>query len=207
MLWGARVFVFEAKNYSLPSGNARSEFHFLQETASAMKQVTRLCEGLKRYPEAFREAFGEDLADKEVIAAVLFAAPFSLGLVGEVFVYDGSALRRFFEGPAVNLLAIGPPGSVAARVPFESLWSGSSPSSDDLLKQMEDPFQVRFLGAEYQVIERTLQLSKDAVVSAGWATRLPGSLERILAKAGTQMADILEQLDALAPESEPSHSN
>jgi hypothetical protein len=75
-----------------------STYRFYQQQEHAIKQVTKKRDILLANPAILEEAFGEPLAIERTIAVVLNAMPFSLGELSEgLYVYDYSALSRFFE--------------------------------------------------------------------------------------------------------------
>jgi len=97
--WGEFVFLFECKNYLLPSDSPAQEFHFNEKMSEAVDQVLRLKTALEDNAVELKRAFPESEGAKTIIPVVLNAMPFSMNRQERsVFVYDYSALSRFFVG-------------------------------------------------------------------------------------------------------------
>jgi hypothetical protein len=72
--------------------------------------------------------------------------PFSIpGGIDGVYVYDYSALSRFFREPFITFSSpvIRKDGSTAlAEYPVGRLWAADRPSPDDLIRELEKPVQL-----------------------------------------------------------------
>src|SRR5262249_34157257 len=67
-----------------------------------------------------------------------------------VFFTDSSLLKRFFEEPVFNVktpYVLESGLRIVHRVAFHSWWNGRGPSPEALIKQFEEPFQLKLLQA------------------------------------------------------------
>lgn len=96
--WGDYLFHFECKNHGLSGNDPKKTYHFLQEFDSSIRQVHRLKDALAKWPDIILKEFGAEANGKTVIHCLLHNKTFSFpGGVDGVFIYDWSALSRFFE--------------------------------------------------------------------------------------------------------------
>jgi hypothetical protein len=65
-------------------------------------------------------------------------------------VTDASGLKRFFEERYLHVVQphrLGERKTLVHRTALKSFWTGDKPTSGDLLRQLEDPFQVGLIKA------------------------------------------------------------
>lgn len=145
--WDPYVFLFECKSRSLSGGNKVRSYRFLCETNSQIKQVKRLGEGLKRYPDILDRHLGAGASQLKLVCCVLNALPFALGELDGIYFCDASGIGRLFEsGQFNNILAR--PDLPAIKPPSYRLWAGETISAEDLMRQLEDSPQWRMAVAE-----------------------------------------------------------
>jgi len=144
VVWGECVFILECKNYLLPSSSPAQEFHFMESMDEAIEQVLRLKSALEKYPSQLENSFPNLRIPKKIIPVVLNAMPFSMDSQRRgVFLYDYSALSRFFGGS----VSVTQPITVRNRLiqiehEVKRLWAGTSPEPSDLIAQLTNPIQL-----------------------------------------------------------------
>ncbi len=167
LLWGDYLFVFECKNRSIPQENAVRGMNFLRETNKQVRQVTRLCEAIRRWPEFVQAAFGQPLNGRSVVPVVLNNLPYSrLGPTDGVFFYDYQALNRFFFSRALGFsLGRGAQGTIGVQIDVAKIWRGATPTADDLMAQLQESIQLRFNRGLTVVSEFSFQLDAEAAAA------------------------------------------
>lgn len=142
--WGDFVFVFECKNYLLPSDSPAQEFHFMTKMDEAVEQVLRLKSALENNCRELKAQFPDMEDGKTIIPVVLNAMPFSMNRQRKgVYIYDYSALSRFFGGRITASQPIYVDGElIQVEHSLRSLWSGQTPQPEDLIAQMTSPIQL-----------------------------------------------------------------
>lgn len=144
--WGNVLFVLESKNYSLPGDNAQQEFWFLHDQEKAVRQALKKVEVIEANPEIVSEALGKQVTWDRLVPIVLNGTPFSLpGSINGVYIFDSSALRRFFEEGFLALTTDRKEFETTREVPVgvTRLWAGEKPQPEDLIRQLEEPAQVK----------------------------------------------------------------
>jgi hypothetical protein len=114
----------------------------------ATQQVKRLTSGLQENRDKLLEQFETVPEDPIFVPIVLNAMPFSMDEQHNgVYLYDYSALSRFFDGKiSVNQPIKTDKGWIRVEHVVKKLWEGPSPRPTDLIGQMMMPVQ---LGAEF----------------------------------------------------------
>jgi hypothetical protein len=197
--WGGRLFLFECKNHGLSGNDPMQAHHFLQEIESSVHQVRRLVEALERWPDILTDEFGAGFSYDEIVPCILENETYSLSVqFGGVYVYDWSALTRFFSEGSFGVSRDHrlPENTVARnRVPVKRIWAGGAPTADDLIAQMRDPHQFAVV-AHHRLTERFwFQLSTDTAVSDVGSRRTPMTTESIAAFCGASPDAVIAQLD------------
>jgi hypothetical protein len=147
VLWGKHLFVFECKNDLLPTSRPMLSYFFWLDMLKAANQVTKIASHLEEDRSHIRRHFNRD--DWEAIhPIVLSAMPFSLpGRANGAYFYDASALVRFLTEGTIGVVAQYPDPQPSVQIQTSNLWSGDTPSPEDLLCQLENPVQLlRFEG-------------------------------------------------------------
>ena len=96
------------------------------------------------YPEVLLEHFSVDVNETEIIPIIFNCMPFSWqGKFENVYISDFSSLSRFVKNPNINLVMASANGqSMQASNKFKQ-WSGNKPDSNDLLRHLESPIQLK----------------------------------------------------------------
>ena len=144
VLWENYVFVIECKNYLLPSESAAQEFYFMEALNDAIRQVQRLTSTLRENSDRLLEHFAEVPKDLFFVSVILNAMPFSMDEQRDgVYLYDYSALNRFFDGEiSVNQPIKRDEGWIHVKHVIKKLWEGTRPRPSDLTSQMKMPVQL-----------------------------------------------------------------
>ena len=144
-LWNNNLFVIECKNHVLPESSPARSFNFWQTLDQDADQLIRITKQISARPDLIKEAFGDDAKVERVHSILLNAMPFSVpGLLKGVFVYDYSALSRFFRNPFLTLMApasLKDGSKILTEHRVKSLWGGEKPVPADLIAQMTYPIQ------------------------------------------------------------------
>lgn len=152
-----RLFLFECKTRSTFGVDPASVWRLREWMSQAAAQARRIATGLQRLPNALADLFGEDCDGVEVIPCVVGAMPLEApGLVDGAYFTDQMALAMFFAvGEAGVYTTHRVPGLPPIRqtVFANQLWSGSTPTSDDLLRFLANPPSVAMIGAHLRQIE------------------------------------------------------
>ena len=155
------VFLFECKSRSSFGVDPASVWRLREWMSQSGAQARRIAAGLERNPGALAEMLGESCDGLEVIPCVVGAIPLQVaGALDGVYFTDQMALAMFFAvGEAGVYTTHRVPGLPPLRQTIfaNQLWSASTPSSDDLLRFLENPPAVAMIGAhlcEVEVSER-----------------------------------------------------
>lgn len=141
-IWQETLFVFECKNYALPSENPRHHYSFSLNQTNARQQLMAKIEAIRENPNIVSETFGKKATWNQVIPVVLNGMPFSLaGKIEGVFYSDFDSLQKFFEVGKVTRYAATVPGTpdVPGTGSPVSLWTNDKPQADDLVRLLEEP--------------------------------------------------------------------
>ncbi len=183
VLWDGHLFIFECKNYSLPTDDPADRLFFWNRQEEAMQQVERIAKDLDEHPEIVRQHFGDDASWDKIHAVVLNASflSFSKSRKGTFF-YDVSALGRFLkEGTLNEIHSVPVKGKrVDVSVEVKRLWKGARPTPLDLLQEMKQPSQVTMEQDKYYIARRLLPLSATSAVMIEEAASKPPDFEPLL---------------------------
>ena len=197
--WGDYIFVFECKNHSLSNNNPIKAYYFEMERRSNAKQVKRLAKGLQLYPDRVKELLGLDVTTKRIIPCVLNSLPFSLpGKIEGVYFTDASTLKRFFQERYFHIKSphrISDNIQVLHRTATHSLWTGDEPCPEDLIRQFENPFQLKLMLAHVQTISRPFGIGTHDFVAAGEFFRTEISIESYSDIVGVSSKTIRAEMD------------
>ena len=146
VLWGEHLFVVECKNHILPSSHASHRFTFWENVRNDIAQCKRIAAQISIREDVVVDAFGVAIRVGKVHPVLLNSMPFSIpGGIDGVYIYDYSALSRFFRDPFITFSSpvIRKDGSSAVAVHrLDRLWAADQPSPDDLLREMDKPVQL-----------------------------------------------------------------
>jgi hypothetical protein len=189
VLWGTKLFIFECKSRVLPSLSPAAIYWHEQQVHDDVKQVLRLRDGVLKYPGEVRRQFDSAANWTEVIPCVLYALPYSSRPVDGAYVYDSSALHRFFESRYINInipARVSENVHVLRRIGMVELWKGTSSTPEDLIAQMTESAQVRYFVNEYAVRDATFPLSPTRWAAVPSYRRLGESMERMCTTLGVE---------------------
>lgn len=141
--WGDYLFVIECKNRLLPFGNPVQMHYFDLETQENIKQVHRLMRGLDEHPDILTSNLPAGTETKIRVPVIINCFPFSFpGQRDGVYLYDSSALSRFFESGEIKMKSIAPGKGVQEQGTGIRLWVKDVPQPEDLIAQLEMPTQI-----------------------------------------------------------------
>lgn len=197
VVWGGYLFVLECKNHSLSGHDPARAYYFDLETRSHVRQVQRLVRALKAYPDILDTQIGPHAHSLQIVPCVVNSLPFSVpGGIDGVYFTDASALKKFFETRYLRQIAShGLPKNVKLihRSALMSLWEGDAPTPQDLLRQLESPFQVALIRAHMESGLFSFGIGPTAIcVSQGYARR-PPTPESIAAFTGANLQVLREE--------------
>lgn len=168
-VWGDYIFLFECKNHALSHNHPIQAYYFGLELQSNAKQVIRLTTALNSYPDILKEQLGVDVTQKKIIPCVINALTYTRpGKHHGVYFTDASMLKRFFQERYFHLKTpyqIDKDVIILHRTAMHSLWSSDTPSPDDLLQQLEDPFQLRLILGHTELGPLSMVLNGEVFIS------------------------------------------
>ena len=184
VLWDDELFIFECKNYSLPNDDPAERFYFWQKQVEALDQVQRIARDLAANPEIVKQHFGENAKWKAIHSVVLNALPFSLRRAPSgTYFYDASALGRFLRTGTLNEVhSIPRPDDEPVDVSYQvkRLWKGTSPTAQDLLKEMKYASQISIESDKYYIARRLLPMSAETALMYQKAASKPPDFQKAL---------------------------
>lgn len=146
--WGDYLFVIECKNRSLPFGSPVQMHYFDLGIRDNIRQIQRLMRGLADHPDILAKHLPAEAASRTKVPVVLNCFPYAVpGPIEGVYLYDYSALSRFFLSGEIMLKAAGPDKESQEFGTGKRLWAGNQPTPDDLLIQLARPQQLESMMA------------------------------------------------------------
>ncbi len=144
-VWGDYLFLFECKSRGLAGGDPVRAYFFSLGIRKVVKQVSRLAEGLKRYPDIL-STYMPEAVGKQVVHCVVNSLPYATFTDQDTFHFaDEGGIARFFQqseiGPRGFSLGAGFSAIDPASVVL-FLWDGDKPTPEDFLRHLRTPFQV-----------------------------------------------------------------
>ena len=151
LVWDRVLFVLECKNRSYSGHKPSRLYHFVGELADGLEQAERLSKFFADHPEIVRKHLGADAQWDRIVSCVVNGIPFSAGEIDGIYIYDASALARFFESRALNMVVTSSSGKTSLPLSGAeaTLWEGEQPTAADLIHQMGDPVQVSMLKSHF----------------------------------------------------------
>jgi len=159
---------------------AFSPMFFWKRQVEARDQVERIAKDLSYHPEIVRANFGQEATWGEVHAVVLNASFLSFPRSRSgTFFYDASALSRFLKEGTLNEIHSHPheDGRIDVSVEVVRLWDGEHPAPSDLLREMENPGQVKMERDKYYIARKLLSLSVSSALMLEEAASKPPDFE------------------------------
>lgn len=177
--WDPYVFLFECKSRSLSGANKIRSYRFLSEVELQIKQVTRLVEGLRNFPDILDHHLGAGASSLKLVPCVLNALPFAPGELDGIYFCDASGVGRLFESAHFNnILASSTKPTI--KLPSFRLWAGDSVVAEDLMRQLDRSPQWQMALAEMRQQACFASLAPGIVASTDRIVRHPLShAERI----------------------------
>jgi hypothetical protein len=160
--WGDTLFVLECKNMSLPFGSKVQMHYFDLSTASHIKQLKRLEGALRDYPDIIGDNLPPEAATMKIVPVLLNCFPYSApGLSDGVYLYDYSALARFFTSAEIMVKSASTGKGVVEFPTGVRLWAGDSPTANDLIEQLELSHQFKTVADSLMEDRRDFPLLPD----------------------------------------------
>jgi hypothetical protein len=201
LAWGNYVFVFECKNRSLSSNRPVNAYYFELGVRSAVRQVKRLAEALRKYPDILATEMKVALDSQTIVPCVLNSLPYArTGDLEGVYCTDSSSLQRFLSH---RYLFIKSPHrirkglTVMHRVAVTSLWKEDRPGPEDLVRQLQEPFQLKLLKAHTELRWGAFPIGPTHVVAATEFTRKDWSVESVTKAFGVSAAGVQSTLESI----------
>jgi len=139
VLWGKELFLIECKAYTLPQPSGADLFFFRAKQEEAAEQIRRINRHFGEDPSILEKAFGHKLDVSRTTLCVVNLAPFWTATSKSVRSYDRRALSKFSAGTITAMVrSLDEPSAERTIV---RLWAGERPTPEDLIRQMDEPFQ------------------------------------------------------------------
>lgn len=139
-----KIFILECKNRSLSWYSPVKAYRNKKYLSKTVKQITRLKNALVEYPEVLLEHFSADVTKFEIVPVIFNCMPFSWnGKFENVYITDFSSLSRFAKSSSINLVMASAKGQTKKSSNKAKQWAGSKPNSNDLLRHLESPIQLK----------------------------------------------------------------
>jgi hypothetical protein len=192
VVWDGYLFVLECKNRSLSGHDPMQAYYFDLEARSAVRQIQRLVQALKTYPDILEAHVGRHALELEIVPCVVNSLPFAVpGGYEGVYFTDASALKRFFENRYLRQVAAHnlPNGRrLLHRSALMSFWEGDKPTPEDFLRQLRAPFQIDLMRAHMSVEELQFGLGPTTMGLSHEHTRTAPTQESVANFAGANLA-------------------
>jgi hypothetical protein len=186
VLWNDQLFIFECKNYGLPTGRASDDFYFIKKLEEAGDQLRRIGRQLAEDPSILKKQLGASAHWSGTHLVVLNAMPVcSAGEINGVYFYDASALGKLLREKQISIL-IDPSGSQGdtKSVATLALWDGNVPQAKDLLKQLNDPIQLKLVQGKLTTDWTYVRLSSQLLIGIPFVKSEPITPEEMLEALG-----------------------
>ena len=199
--WEGYIFLLECKNHRLSGNDPAGIYYFDREVASQTKQVRRLADALKKYPDIIEQELGTKYLGMPVMPCVAHSLPYSRkGAVDGVYVIDAARIRRFFEQPYLRVKVPHRIGNTTLlhRTAVRKFWQGDFPTVKDFLVQLEKPFQLDLLMKHLSVKPLQFPLSDTCTALTHELTREQMSVQSVCDAVGADSANVLQEIDAVS---------
>lgn len=199
--WGDKLLLLECKNHGLSGNDPVRARHFLQGLAEDIEQVQRLANGLVQWPKIVTNEFGPGAANLEIVPILLQNETFNLpGPQEGVYIYDWSALTRFFEAGWFRVAhdhKIKDTVTFRNRVAIKRIWQGDKPTAEDLLAELAEPHQIVVLAAHARTDQTGFQIDEQTYVIDWVTTRLPMTIDTMVEAVGGSVEAVRATLKAV----------
>lgn len=159
-----KAFILECKNTTLSGGSVTRAFQKKQLIAEAVVQVKRLVDGLASNPEVFKEHFGKDMHDYELIPVIMNNLPLSIpGKIDGVYVTDSSAFSRLIKSRYIDVGIISHRGKyqISDQKHVLCMWESDTLTAVDIINHFERPAQLNDFLENKVVKKYPLRVSKN----------------------------------------------
>lgn len=189
-VWGDYLFLLECKSRGLSNGDPVQAYYFSLGIRDVVKQVKRLADGLKRYPDILTSEFPEAVG-KKIVHCVINSLPYAMfDGVDNIYFTDEGSFTRFFQQSEIGPRNIGPDrvlGNIDPDTAVAFLWDGLRPTPEDLLRQLRNPIQLVLTGSHIEFSQIFCPLGKHTVlhlVEFGRSDSTPASYRQAAREAG-----------------------
>jgi hypothetical protein len=145
-----------------------------------------------------------DVSTKTLVPCVLNAQPFSkVGKVQGVYCTDASIIHRFFESRYVHFkipYEIRPKLKVLHQIRLLSVWAGGKPVPQDLLAQLESPFQLKLLKAQTELRPFKFAVETGQLVGAYEFARTEATIQLVASVFGFSAEAVAGELERVSRE-------
>lgn len=137
-----------------------------------IRQVQRLMRGLVEHPDILAKHLPAEAASKIKVPVLLNCFPYAASdPIEGIYLYDYSALSRFFLSGEIMMKAAGPGEEIQEFSTAKRLWAGQQPTPDDLLVQLAHPQQLEAMMALLRRDEKGFPLPPDCWIFSTEFTR------------------------------------
>lgn len=144
-VWGDYLFLFECKSRGLSRGDPARIYFFSLGIRKVVKQVTRLAEGLKRYPNIL-STYMPEAVGKQVVHCVVNSLPYATFTEEDALHFaDEGGIARFFQQSEIGPRSFSREAGLSAIDPASAhvfLWDGDKPTPEDFLRHLRTPIQL-----------------------------------------------------------------
>ncbi len=199
--WDGYLFVFECKNRSLSGNDPAQAYYFDLEVASQARQVRRLADALVKHPDIIEQEMGAEYASLTIIPCVLHSLPYSRADdIDGVHFTDWSALTRFFDQPYFRIKVPHRVGNATLlhRTAIRKFWSGDTPTADDFLEQLRNPFQLELSMKHLDVTVVQFAVSEPEIVITPELVRTEMTTRSVCEAIGVDADKVLQEIAAIS---------
>jgi hypothetical protein len=198
--WDGYLFVFECKNRSLSGNDPAQAYYFDLEVASQAKQVRRLADALVAHPDIIEQEMGAEYTGLTIIPCVLHSLPYSRADdIDGVHFTDWSALTRFFDQPYLRIKVPHRVGNATLlhRTAIRKFWKGDTPTADDFLGQLRNPFQLELSMKHLEIAPVQFAISEVEIVVTPELVRAEMTTRSISEAVGVDADKVLQEIAAI----------
>jgi hypothetical protein len=189
-VWGDYLFLLECKSRGLSGSDPTRAYYFSLGIRDVVKQVKRLADGLKRYPDILTTHFPEAVG-KQVVHCVINSLPYAMfdGVDGIHFTDEGS-FTRFFQRSEIGPRRIDPDkglGDIDPDTAVAFLWDGPCLTPEDLLRQLRKPIQLVMATSHMELLPLDIPAGEHTalrLMEFGRTDSTPASYRRAAREAG-----------------------
>lgn len=160
-VWGDYLFLFECKSRGLSGGDPARAYFFSLGIRKAIKQVKRLAEGLKRYPDIL-STYMPEAVGKEVVHCVVNSLPYATFTENDVLHFaDEGGIARFFQQSEIGPRGFSREAGLSDINPVVFLWDGDKPTPEDFLRHLRTPIQLVIAVSHLKLMPFQISVGED----------------------------------------------